>query len=76
MQVLNNLSQLKGLFTQLDFKETQTRKQAEAERIKREIMVLESQPNRINPIELSKAPVPTNLIRQGGKYVQKRDVFR
>lgn len=72
---LNDFSQLRGLYNQLNFREIQTRKQAEAERIKREIAELEAQSKPVKTYELTCPDVPTDIIRRGGKYVQKRRAY-
>jgi hypothetical protein len=72
---LNDFSQLQELFTQMSFREVQTKKQAEAERIKREIAELETQSKPIETYELIYPDVPMDITRRNGKYVQKRKAY-
>lgn len=75
MPVLTDLSQLQNLYTNLHHREVQTKKQAEANRIAREIAELESQIKPVPTYELTCPDVPTDITRRGGKYVQKRAVI-
>ena len=72
---LNDFSQLQELFTQMSFREIQTKKQAEAERIKREIAELEAQSKPVAIYELTCPDVPMDITRRNGKYVQKRKAY-
>jgi len=73
--MLTDLSQLKDLHNILYFREVQTKKQAEAERIKREIAELETQSKPIETYELIYPDVPMDITRRNGKYVQKRKAY-
>jgi hypothetical protein len=69
MQALTDFSQLQGLFNSMSFREAQTKKQAEAERIKKEIAELEAQVKPVYTEELMDHPVQ-HLVSAGGAKKQ------
>ena len=66
---LNDFSQLQGLFNTMSFREAQTKKRAEAERIEREIAELEAQVKPVYTEELMDHPVQ-HLVSAGGAKKQ------